>query len=360
MVQAEPPESGWQVDIDETYDGQVTMGALTTTTNSQGVYSFLAVPPGDITVRLVAPAGSAPVGPSTGTYNIAVSASKPYTDKNFDVGPIVTVTGVTRAGAGRRTTIDLTFSEPLESTDALNPANYRLTLIGRPEFRGSYVRVFIPIRKVIYNPSSGSVTLKVRILLHSRAASIEVEVIGSGMSSLGGVLLDGSGVGKPGSNFMRTHMANKTCRFRARGRLAGRAADFEHFTGTVIIPEDDEPILGDETGMEDIERSPVGGRVPSRSRSPGRDFTIKPSTAPWAYEIGEVQHSYATLAALHADADNQCRRIVEAAEGVPLDAAISSDWAATRGAVKTTPVWGHGVRRKYELASGRPLVRGRA
>jgi hypothetical protein len=30
---------------------------------------------------------------------------------------------------------------------------------------------------------------------------------------------------------------------------------FEHFTGKVIQPEDDEPILGDEIEMEDIERS---------------------------------------------------------------------------------------------------------
>jgi hypothetical protein len=30
---------------------------------------------------------------------------------------------------------------------------------------------------------------------------------------------------------------------------------FEHFTGKVIVPEDDEPILGDEIEMEDIERA---------------------------------------------------------------------------------------------------------
>ncbi len=32
-------------------------------------------------------------------------------------------------------------------------------------------------------------------------------------------------------------------------------ATFEHFTGKVIKPEDDDPILGDEIEMEDIERS---------------------------------------------------------------------------------------------------------
>jgi hypothetical protein len=30
---------------------------------------------------------------------------------------------------------------------------------------------------------------------------------------------------------------------------------FEHFTGKVIQPEDDDPILGDEIEIEDIERS---------------------------------------------------------------------------------------------------------
>jgi hypothetical protein len=34
-----------------------------------------------------------------------------------------------------------------------------------------------------------------------------------------------------------------------------RLETFEHFTGKVIQPEDDVPVLGDEIEMEDIERS---------------------------------------------------------------------------------------------------------
>ncbi len=59
----------------------------------------------------------------------------------------------------------------------------------------------IPIRKAVYNAATGTVTLKTRYPF-ALTRRIEVEVIGSGISSAAGVLLDGSGDGKPGSNFM--------------------------------------------------------------------------------------------------------------------------------------------------------------
>ena len=179
----------------------MTIGALSTTTDSQGSYSFLAVPPGLITVTLVPPAGWSPVDPSSGTRSLTVAASQSYTGEDFVAGPIVTVTGAARTGMGRNTTIDLGFSGPLDSVDASDPANYRLTLIGRPAFPGESVTVSIPIRKAVYNAATGTVTLKTRYPF-ALTRRIEVEVIGSGISSAAGVLLDGSGDGRPGSNFM--------------------------------------------------------------------------------------------------------------------------------------------------------------
>ncbi len=96
--------------------------------------------------------------------------------------------------------IDLTFSEPLDATDASNPKSYRLIFVGPPPFPGAKSTSFIRVQKAMYNPTAHSVTLKARRPL-ALARSIEVEVIGSTITSAAGVLLDGNGQGKLGSNF---------------------------------------------------------------------------------------------------------------------------------------------------------------
>ena len=63
---------------------------------------------------------------------------------------------------------------------------------------------------------------------------------------------------------------------------------------------------------------------------------------------------YAALAALHADGENECRRIVEAAEGIPLDAPIWRDWAANARRSRRLLPYHAALRRKYDLASRRP------
>ena len=61
----------------------------------------------------------------------------------------------------------------------------------------------------------------------------------------------------------------------------------------------------------------------------------------------------AALAALHADGENECRRIVEAAEGIPLGLLSGGTGPPTRRSRRLPPY--HAVlRRKYDLASRRP------
>jgi hypothetical protein len=64
--------------------------------------------------------------------------------------------------------------------------------------------------------------------------------------------------------------------------------------------------------------------------------------------------SYAALAALHADAENECRRIVEAAEGFALDAPIWRGWVTNARRSRRLLPYHAALRRKYDLASRRP------
>jgi hypothetical protein len=66
--------------------------------------------------------------------------------------------------------------------------------------------------------------------------------------------------------------------------------------------------------------------------------------------------SYAALAALHAESENECRRIVEADEGNRLDAAIWKDWIAYARRSRRLLLHHAALRRKYELASRRPWL----
>src|SRR5262245_46523651 len=66
--------------------------------------------------------------------------------------------------------------------------------------------------------------------------------------------------------------------------------------------------------------------------------------------------SYAALAALHAESEKECRRIVEADEGNRLDPAIWKDWIAYARRGRTRLLYHAALRRKYERASRRPWL----
>ena len=75
-----------------------------------------------------------------------------------------------------------------------------------------------------------------------------------------------------------------------------------------------------------------------------------------AFILVQRSRSYAALAALHADDENECRRIVEAVEGIPLDAPIWRDWAANARRSRRLLQYHAALRRKYDLASRRPWL----
>jgi uncharacterized repeat protein (TIGR01451 family) len=104
------------------------------------------------------------------------------------------------------TTVVLTFSEPLDAARAQDLANYHLTLIAH----GGHLRLPLRLTSAVYNATADTVTLHPAKLLPLRF-KYELVVNGStptGVSSSSGVLLDGAGNGKPGSDYVRVFNVN--------------------------------------------------------------------------------------------------------------------------------------------------------
>ena len=142
-----------------------------------------------VNVVLSSPSGGATIGP-LGTSLLRI----------IDVDPDLTppeVSGLTWTGSSRSiTSLNVSFTAPLDQTCALNQANYQLVAPGL----GNKV---IPLSPQSYNDSNYSVTLVPSIALPS-GQYYDIQIIGSGPTAIrdiAGNLLDGNGLGQAGSNY---------------------------------------------------------------------------------------------------------------------------------------------------------------
>ncbi len=113
-----------------------------------------------------------------------------------------TVLALRRYGFHAQPTIlSLAFSAALEAISAQNVNNYHIALLnrfGRP-VRGHTIR----IREAIYNPSTFSVTLvpAQRLDIHYRYQLTVNGTTSTGVRGISGLLIDGAGTGRPGSDY---------------------------------------------------------------------------------------------------------------------------------------------------------------
>jgi hypothetical protein len=142
-----------------------------------------------VNVVLGSPTGGAVLGGwSTAVLQIV--------DSDPDVTP-PEVTGLSWTGSSKAiASLTLSFSAPLDPTDALDPSNYQIVNLAT----GGTV----PIASVSYNAATESVTVVPASPLPARQYD-QIEVVGIGATAvrdLAGNLLDGSGLGMAGSNYV--------------------------------------------------------------------------------------------------------------------------------------------------------------
>jgi hypothetical protein len=168
--------------------------AFAIATLAPGAHTIVATYNGDATF-----AASTVARPLTQTVSPLTQTVSPLTQTvTAPIAAPPVVESLKRYGTrARRTTLVLTFSTALDPARASNPANYRIT---RPNGR------FVLVRSVVYDPAAHTVTLtpRTKIKLHR---TYHVTVIGTGaggVADVRGVLLDGTGAGQAGSDFVTT------------------------------------------------------------------------------------------------------------------------------------------------------------
>lgn len=197
------PLAGWTVDLTASPNNPFVSSEQSTVTNAQGQYSFFDVPPGSVTITVVPPAsGWWPASGSTASAALVAQASDTLL-QDFSFSPLVTVSQVRRDHFMRSTVIELSFLGPLDSDTVTNRADYALSQIHKLRRPGSTRHTEIPIRKVVFDAATQTVTLVVR-QPHALRGMIQVEVFGPNVTNTAGVPLDGNGNGTPGSNFVET------------------------------------------------------------------------------------------------------------------------------------------------------------
>jgi uncharacterized membrane protein len=188
-------------------DGTTTIGTATLTAGAATLSATLS--PGTHTIRAV----------YGGDTNYAAEASPPLAQV-VTTGDGPTVTNVQRFGYhAMPTSLVLTFSEPLDPARAQNVNNYQIVNLGGPGRDGNLVGQRIAVRSAIYNPTTLTVTLDPaqQLDVHNQYRLTVVGTAPNGLTDITGLLLDGAGTGKPGSNFV-TVISRQT--------LAGPAPSF--------------------------------------------------------------------------------------------------------------------------------------
>jgi cyclophilin family peptidyl-prolyl cis-trans isomerase len=152
-----------------------------------------------------------PANSNPATVTIAVSNSLP---------PVVTIQNVTLSQPRRNelTAIRLTFSGPINGTQADSPATYRLNTAGRGgSFTARNARA-IRTSSIDYNSSDNTVTLTLaRPLRLTRPLELVVEGTGSaGLVDASGRYIDGAKTGQPGTSAVIT-ISRKGVKFAGMG-----------------------------------------------------------------------------------------------------------------------------------------------
>jgi hypothetical protein len=155
------------------------------------------------TITAASPAGTGPVDVVV-YVNFIGSATSPadvFIYTNVNDGP--RVISVARYGYHRQSTyFVIAFNMPLDSHSAQLASNY---LVAQSMVAGLAGQT-VPVKSATYNPANNTVTLAFprRLLLRMFYTLTINGTTSTGVKSVGGLLLDGAGNGRPGSNYVTT------------------------------------------------------------------------------------------------------------------------------------------------------------
>ena len=155
-----------------------------------------------LNVVLGSPGGGAMMGSQTTTLLRIIDVDPNFTPPQ--------VTHLSWNGTAQSITrLNVSFSAPLNPTFAMNPANYELVA-------PALGNAVIPLTPQTYNPSSDSITLVPAVPLPS-GVYYRLQLVGTGPTAIrdvAGNLLDGSGNGLPGSNYLASFAQGKRLQYR--------------------------------------------------------------------------------------------------------------------------------------------------
>jgi uncharacterized repeat protein (TIGR01451 family) len=192
------------------YQGVVTVALGTLADDARATVTLVVIPTEAGSFRNAAGVESATANPnpadgSTSQPISVESPTNPPTVTPRKVTPLRVESLAILTDRHRRTRLVLTFNEPLDSTEAQNPANYLLFPLRR--HRGVLIRKRhgIVIGSSLYDAGGPSVTLSPAKRRLNRHAFYELVVSGTdpgGLTDLQGQFLDGDGDGQAGTNYV--------------------------------------------------------------------------------------------------------------------------------------------------------------